>query len=244
VPAPAIAERKKFLCGDGTWNDPEGSKLVVFDMGTVTNSGGSCTHTTVISGVTHDMKPVMIECDNPDAFQSLIHVTTADGAITLTCDEMNGTSDVTVSCMFVANADLLTSSEFDILANRIGSLSDLDTTDKSDLVSAVNEVVGDIATINGNLASISGNMVKYVNIPYSQFSWNASSVAFIKNNVTPASLGLSEIHGFIVNSDTVGDAIWGVSYRNNTLSFYGIVNFSTFSQVSSGYTFKCCAFGK
>ena len=153
VPAPAISERKKFLCGDGTWNDPEGSKLVVFDLDTVTNSGGSYTHTTVLADVTHDMKAVMIECDNPDAFQSLVHVITADGGITLTCDDVDGTSEVTVSCMFVANADPLTSSEFDILANRIGSLSALTTTDKSDLVSAVNEVVGEIQDVNNNITT-------------------------------------------------------------------------------------------
>ena len=185
VPAPAISERKKFLCGDGTWNDQEGSKLVVFDLGTVTNSGGSCTHTTVISGVSHDMKPVMIECDNPDAFQSLIHVTTADGSITLTCDEVNGTSDVSVSCMFVANADPLTSSEFDILANRIGSLSDLDTTDKSDLVSAVNEVVGDVANFGKVIKSVTSDGTKtFAQIMTSLFSGVTVSLSktFIKHS--------------------------------------------------------------
>ena len=140
VPAPAVGDKKKFLCGDGTWAEAEGGKLVVFELDTVTNSGGSYTHTTSIATVSHDMKAVLIETDDPSIFGATVHVTTADGSITLTCDEVNGTADVTVSCMFVANADPMTSSEFDVLSNRIGQLSALTTTDKSSVVNAINEL--------------------------------------------------------------------------------------------------------
>ena len=140
VPAPTVGDKKKFLCGDGTWAEAEGGKLVVFELDTVTNSGGSYTHTTSIATVSHDMKAVLIETDDPSIFGATVHVTTADGAITLTCDEVNGTADVTVSCMFVANADPMTSSEFDVLSNRIGQLSALTTTDKSSVVNAINEL--------------------------------------------------------------------------------------------------------
>lgn len=147
VPAPAIAEREKFLCGDGTWTMPEGGKLVSFDLDTVTNTSGSYTHTTVLADVTHDMKAVMIEVSNPDAFNDQIHILTADGSVTLTCDDVAGTSDVTISCLFVANPSPITSSEFDVLANRIGTLASLQTTAKSDLVSAINETVGKIGNV-------------------------------------------------------------------------------------------------
>lgn len=140
VPAPAVADRSRFLCGNGTWAETESGKLIVYDLDTVTNSGGSYTHTTTLSGVTHDMKVVMIEVDNPSAFGATVNVSTADGSITLSCDEVNGTADVTVSCLFVTNANPFTSSEFDILSNRIGSLSTLTTTDKSSIVGAVNEL--------------------------------------------------------------------------------------------------------
>ena len=149
VPAPAITDRQKFLCGDGSWAIPDGGKLVVFELDTVTNSGGSYTHTTTLAAVTHDMKAVAIEVSDADAFGADIEITTADGSITLSCDEVNGTSDVTVSCLFIANASAITSSEFDVLSNRIGSLSALNTEDKSNLVSAVNELneqIGKIGT--------------------------------------------------------------------------------------------------
>lgn len=145
VPAPAIAEREKFLCGDGTWAMPEGGKLVSFELDTVTNTSGSYTHTTVLADATHDMKAVMIEVSNPDAFNDVIHILTADGSVTLTCDDVAGTSDVTISCLFVANPSPITSSEFDVLASRIGTLASLQTTAKSDIVSAINETVGKIA---------------------------------------------------------------------------------------------------
>ena len=144
VPAPAIADREKFLCGDGTWSIPVGGKLVEFDLDTVTNTSGSYTHTTTLSDVTHDMKVVVIEVSNPSAFLDEISVTTADGSITLACDSVSGTSEVHVSCVFVANASAITSSEFDVLSNRIGSISQLQTTVKTNVVAAINEVHGQI----------------------------------------------------------------------------------------------------
>lgn len=154
VPAPATTDKKKFLCGDGTWADAEGGKLVVFDLDTVTNSGGSYTHTTTLANVTHDMKAVLIETDDPTVFGASVHVSTADGSITLSCDEVNGTAEVTVSCMFVANADPLTSSEFDVLSNRIGSLSTLTTTDKSSVVGAINELNASIIPESHNASEL------------------------------------------------------------------------------------------
>lgn len=125
VPAPSALSSNaphKFLCADGTWTEEETGKLIVKELDTVTNTSGSYTHTTMIQDVTEDMKAVMIEVSDPDAFGGAINISTADGSITLSCDEVSGTSDVTVSLMFVANADTLTSSEFDILANRITEL--------------------------------------------------------------------------------------------------------------------------
>lgn len=147
VPAPTTSDKEKFLCGDGSWAIPDGGKLVVFELDTVNNSGGSYVHTTTVSEAQHDMKAVTIEVSNPAAFMSDISITTADGSITLSCDDVNGTSDVTVSCLFIANASAITSSEFDVLSNRIGSLSHLDTTAKTDLVSAVNELDGRINSL-------------------------------------------------------------------------------------------------
>ena len=154
VPAPAVSQREMFLCGDGTWEMPEGGKLVSFDLDTVTNTSGSYTHTTVLADVTHDMKAVMIEVSNPDAFNDQIHILTADGSVTLTCDDVAGTSDVTISCLFVANPSPLTSSEFDVLANRIGTLASLQTTNKSNVVAAINENVSLISSLTNKIGNV------------------------------------------------------------------------------------------
>jgi hypothetical protein len=98
------------------------------------------------------MKPIQIECSNPDAFQDSITVTVTDGYITLECDDVYGTSDVTVTLMKQLDPEegdppAVTSTEFDILANRIGQLSSLETTDKTNLVSAVNELSEHITNV-------------------------------------------------------------------------------------------------
>lgn len=146
VPAPAAGDNVYYLRGDGTWNYPPGSKLVVVDLDTVTNTSGSYTHSTTLSDVTADMKAIKIELGDPSVFLDTISITTADGSITLSCDSVEGTSTVKVSLMFVAGANTLTSSEFDVLAARIGSLSSLETTAKTSLVAATNELCDQIAT--------------------------------------------------------------------------------------------------
>ena len=152
VPAPAAGANVYFLKGDGTWAVPAGGKLIVKDLDTVTNTSGSYTHSTTISDVTSDMKVVMIELGNPDAFLDTINVTTADGSITLSCNSVAGTSTVKVSLLFIAGSDAITSSEFDVLAARIGTLSSLTTTDKTSAVAAINELDSDITALNSKFS--------------------------------------------------------------------------------------------
>lgn len=140
VPAPAAGQNVYYLKGDGTWAEPPSGKLIVVDLDTVTNTSGSYTHSTTLADITADMKAIKLELGDPSVFLDTITITTADGSITLSCGSVEGTSTVRVSLMFVAGADALTSSEFDILANRIGSLSSLTTTDKTNVVNAVNEL--------------------------------------------------------------------------------------------------------
>jgi hypothetical protein len=91
------------------------------------------------------MKPVQIEVSNPEVFQGTITVSTGDGTITLTCDSVSGSSSVTATLIESIGAGqgipgTITSTEFNTLASRIGTLSNLTTTDKSSAVAAVNEV--------------------------------------------------------------------------------------------------------
>lgn len=191
VPAPSAGQNVYFLKGDGTWAVPAGGKLIVKDLDTVTNTSGSYTHSTTISDVTSDMKVVMIELGNPDAFLDTINVTTADGSITLSCNSVAGTSTVKVSLLFIAGSDAITSSEFDVLAARIGTLSSLTTTAKTSAVAAINELDSDITALNGDLGSPS----------------SASSVtgadAFSKiNTVNNKIENLSSYHGGVSSNES------------------------------------------
>lgn len=158
VPAPAAGQQLTYLRGDGTWDNPPGSKPIWIALDTVTNTSGSYTHTTTTELVTAGMKAIQIEVTNPDAFNDEITITVSDGSITLTCASVAGTSGVTVAVQkpldpSEGDPPAVTSTEFDILANRIGTLGNLTTTEKTNLVGAVNEVK---STLEDNTYSTTG----------------------------------------------------------------------------------------
>ena len=148
---------------DGVVLDNDNRPIVV-PLDTVTNVSGSYTHTTTISTanlVTSRMKAIKLELADPSVFRDKIIVTVADDEVTLSCDDVVGTSDVTVTLMRVtplASAEFhppyMTSDEFDEMAARVGDLSDLDTTDKDCVVDAVNEVKGITDTLNSKIATL------------------------------------------------------------------------------------------
>lgn len=153
VPAPAAGDQDKFLMASGVWAYMLAASQT-FTLDNVSNTSGSYTHTTSIESVSADMKAIMLELGNPAAFLADISVTCSNGGITLTCSSVSGTSTVKVSVLKQADGSgHVSSTEFDILANRIGTLSSLTTTDKTNLVSAVNEVKGDIPSVINNLTS-------------------------------------------------------------------------------------------
>lgn len=135
-------------------------KPITVSLDDVTNVSGSYTHTTIMatSGIVFEsMKPMSIECGNPNAFRGKITVTVSDDEITLSCPEVVGTSTVSVTLMRTTPASSamvepahVTSEEFDILADRIGDLDDLETTAKTDVVSAVNEILNTFAKDNSD----------------------------------------------------------------------------------------------
>ena len=144
VPAPAAGSQEKYLKGDGTWGNPGGSRPIAYQLDTVTGTGGAYTHTTTDLPVTATMKATGIEVSDTTVFGGQITVTVNDGSITLSCPEVNGTSSVTVSVMQAGDAasggQTVTSEEFDILSNRIGTMSTLTTQTKTTVVGAVNEI--------------------------------------------------------------------------------------------------------
>lgn len=187
VPAPSAGANVYFLRGDATWAIPAGGKLIVKDLDTVTNTSGSYTHSTSLSDVTSEMKAVMIELGNPSAFRDAISITTANGSITLACNSVAGTSTVKVSLMFVAGADAITSSEFDVLAGRIGDLSSLTTTAKTSTVAAINELDSDIGTLNSKMDA-------RTNIPNSQLTTTHtiqdSSALYVNNKIVTLNINM------------------------------------------------------
>ena len=191
VPAPSAGYQAFFLKGDGTWADPPGGKLIVVDLDTVTNTSGSYTHTTTISGVTSEMKPVVLELGNPSAFKSGISITTGTNSVTLTCSSVSGTSTVKVSMLFVATANSVTSSEFDVLAGRIGTLSSLTTTAKTDTVSAINEVNANVGTLSSLHTTAKTSLVAATNELSDQIaSYRKGNIEL--NGVFPSVAGYSQ----------------------------------------------------
>ena len=70
---------------------------LVFTLDSMPNTTGSYTHTTSIQGVTSTMKPIMIEYSNPSAFLGNVTVTCDNGSITLSCPNVSGASEISVT---------------------------------------------------------------------------------------------------------------------------------------------------
>lgn len=140
VPAPLAGDQDKVLSGGGTWEYMSAASKE-FTLDNVLNTSGVYSHTTTLADVTSDMKPIKIELGTPSAFNDRISVTCNDGSITLTCDDVAGSSTVKVTVLKQANTSgTVTSDEFDTLAGRIGTLSSLTTTEKTSTVAAINSL--------------------------------------------------------------------------------------------------------
>jgi len=145
VPAPLIADRDKFLKGDGTW-DNVGSSGVISVTTTVTNSSGAYTTTINDARINATMEAISLELGTPTAFKDSISISTGDGYVTLSCNSVEGTS--TVKIRFIAS--ILSSSEFTSL-----------NANKADKVA--NATSGNFAAldVNGNLVDSGVNSINY-----------------------------------------------------------------------------------
>lgn len=181
VPAPLAGGHKLFLKGDGSWDEPDGVRLYVADLDAVTNTSGSYTHTSTVTGMTGDLKAVLIECSNPEIFKDKVTITTGADSVTLTCSEVAGTSSVKVSFAVQGNANPLNSTEYAALDARIGDLSDLTTTDKSSVVDAVNEVNGKLQHAELSVTTTSNGIIE-TNIDYDSI---VLVNAYATSNVSP-----------------------------------------------------------
>lgn len=121
----------------------------------VSNVSGAYSGTVYDDKITASMRAIDIYAVDPSIFNDKIHVTCYAGYLTITCDDVAGTTDVTISVLKSANdPTALTSTEFDILSNRIGDLDDLTTTVKTNVVNAINEVNSGLSTANDHIANL------------------------------------------------------------------------------------------
>lgn len=95
-----------------------GAKIITVET-TVTNISGSYTTTVNDERITVAMKAINIEIEHPEVFNANISVTCNNGSVTITCANVSGESDITLSILKVADdPTAVTSTEFDILDNR------------------------------------------------------------------------------------------------------------------------------
>lgn len=153
VPAPAAGQQNLVLTGAGSWQVSPGAKLYSVS-GTMTGTSLTISD----DYITADMKCIMIEIGTPSAFDDKIHVLPANGSVTISCDSFSGSSTVKVTLQkVISDPTTATSTEFDVLNNRIGDLSTLTTTAKASAVAAINEVDDHIANVLSDYHTASGS---------------------------------------------------------------------------------------
>lgn len=119
VPQPLIDDKDKFLKGDGTWNSAPGARVLTI-TGTITNSSGSYSGVINNEQITSNMKPLRVEMGNASVVRGAYTITCYNGYLTFVCSNVVGTTSVSIDVIKqMEDPIVLTSAEFDTLANRI-----------------------------------------------------------------------------------------------------------------------------
>ena len=122
VPAPSAGQQTLVLTGGGGWQESPGAKVYVAEL-QVTNTSGSYTQTVQDENLTASMKAVELEVSRPYVFGDVITVTPANGSYTVSCANVSGTDTIKISFLkVIADPTAVTSTEFDILNNRISAI--------------------------------------------------------------------------------------------------------------------------
>ena len=137
---------------------------ITITVDSVTSANGNYSHTTTDSRITEDMKAVGIEVGTPETFLAPITVTTGNGSVTLACTNAVGSSTVTLTFVRSQPIDsaqeqpaMVTSSEFNILDGRIGTLSSLTTSVKTSAVAAINSLDAKIDSVLATMDVTTGS---------------------------------------------------------------------------------------
>ena len=169
VPAPEAGEQNKVLTGAGTW-EYMSAAAKEFTLDNVSNVSGSYSHTTSVSDATSDMKPIKIELGTPSAFNDQISVTCLDGSITLSCDDVSGSSTVKVTVLKQENMNIAiddTAGEGDTTkvwsADKSTKENDEIKTTVNDVNEQVNGTAGGTVDVTSSVQWTSGGGVNYAN---------------------------------------------------------------------------------
>ena len=185
VPAPLAGAQHKFLCADGDWADAPGSQTYVETVGPLTPTNGVLNQNFPVSYVLAEMKAIQVEPSDASVFMDTLTVTMSEGNINVSCPNMTGTCQsmaITFVLRSSAQGETITSSEFNILATRIGDLESLTTTAKTSTVAAINEVKSGVSALNDQIGDLS-NKVSNNNDAYSASKAYAIGDLVIYNNV-------------------------------------------------------------
>lgn len=171
---------------------------------TVTNTSGSYTTTIQDTRITSDMKALSLEISNPYVFNDKITVTCTNGSVTFACNDVCGTSAVTINIVKAAlDATTITSEEFDTLDAEKLDKTDffatempMSSSDNTKVAAAISAIESDLddkqdATDN-NLSTTAKTVVGAINENASGITSNSEAISNLDianvSGVTIASL--------------------------------------------------------
>ena len=118
-----------------------GARIVTVEV-EVSNVSGSYTNTVQDNRISASMEANSIEIDDPSVFRDKITVTSYNGSFVISCPSVEGETTARISFLKIMDdQQVINSHEYDELNNNIGDLEDLETTDQSSVVNAINEVI-------------------------------------------------------------------------------------------------------
>ena len=140
-----------------------GNSGLITVTGTITNIAGSYATNIIDDRVASTMKPLLIEVSNPTAFNDDINVTCNNGYVTVSCNSVAGSSDISISMM----GSMLNSSEFDALNGRLNNSFVEYAFSEQAIISAVEAVegcTGCVVRVNHSNVSVDGQAAKSIQV--------------------------------------------------------------------------------
>ena len=183
-----------------------------------------------------------IECEE-EKLNDKISITTANGSFTIACNSVAGETTINIGFLKIADdPTAVTSTEFTILNNRIGDLDDLETTDQTSMVDAVNEVVGSVSSNTQAIANLDSKITPVYGEIISGLTYikSANVVTLFLNGVScsaaaswtqlaliPANVGYPRYsaHTKTMDGNDFRVSSGNASYRGSSTSMFGCITY-------------------